>query len=167
MMKYNVRKRNYFFVSAIFCIPFLIYWTLYIAEIASESVHWFLDDFLNVYVRWFSDDAVMFPLFIGLPILVITSVIYLVYYRKEVPVWTSAGIMVSGYIAPLIAEQLQKVIWHIIRGQEGCDIPFFAHCLRFLIILIALAVLAVLVRLIVSMVRYPKKSKKHNDVLNI
>lgn len=159
-MKYNVHKRNYFFVSAIFCIPFLIYWTLYIAEIASDSVHWFLDDLLNVYGMFFHDEAVMFPLFVGLPILLITSIVYLAFYRKEIPVWTSAGIIISAYGAPLISEQLQKVIWHIIREQEGYDISFSAHCLRFLIILISLAVLAVLVRLIISMVRYPKKIKK-------
>lgn len=168
-MKYNVHKRNYFYFSAVCCIPILLYWIFSVADMFVPGVDWLLDDFANVYDMLFNGEAVMIPLFYGLPILVITSLIYLMYYRKEIPVWASLAIMffttmgISG-----VAAVIQQRIWDIFREEQILfKTPVRVYFWRFVLFLILLFMISVLARLIISIVRYPKPIKESDVKYNV
>lgn len=157
-MKYNVHKRNYFVVSAVCCIPVLLYWIFSVADMFVPGVDWILDDFSNVYDMLFHDEAMMMPSFCGLPILVITALIYLMYYRKEIPVWTSFSIMFSSYLGIAgVAFVIRNRIWDIFREDQVLfETPVRVYFWRAVLLLILLFMIAVLARLIISIVKYPK-----------
>lgn len=145
MSHYSIKKL-YLFVSAIFCIPFLMYWAIYCIQDLVSPLRWLLHEATDLWY-WFHDESLMIPLFYGFPILIVTAVIYLIAYRKKVPLWVDIVLTLSTTIIP---------------QAESISLWFFENDFNFVskisLVIIALVPITAIIGLIIAMVKYPKKA---------
>lgn len=144
MSHYSIKKL-FLFISAICCIPFLIYWAIYCIQDLVSPLKWLLHEGTNLWY-WFHDESLMIPLFCGFPILIVTAVIYLIAYRKKVPLWVSVMLILSTTIVP----QAESISLFFLENN-------FDFVSKISLIIIALIPLAAIIGLIIAMVKYPKK----------
>lgn len=150
-MTYNVHKRNYLFLSAIFCIPFLLYWAMYFLQYYLPPINWLLYEATDL-GYWFHGEPVMVPLFYGVAVLIITAIVYLIAYRKEIPLWTKIALALSSAVMALFS-----LLENIPERFYGTDLKIFAYITSYII---AAVPLATIIGLIIAMVKYPKKPAK-------
>lgn len=144
-------KQCYFFISAIFCIPFLFFWIIFFIRELILPLNYIVTNttFLN---DLFNGKLTIIPYVYGLPFLVITPIIYLVNYHREVALWIKLIFMLASVIAVFYFLFDRIIIWFF---QVNLD--FIGYGSAFMISAVPLTAI---IGLIIAMVKYPKKPAK-------
>lgn len=149
MTKYNVKKAV-FFITAVFCLPLLLYWMLYDLMLFAPSVEEFFRN-VGIYDALYRGEAVMAPGIISILFLCIMFMVYSFFYRKEISFFGRTLLFLSAVLVPkttLLIDTSIAVTNHPTLSGENWFIPL----LVFIVIMFETAL-----ELIFAMKRYPKE----------
>ena len=147
-MLYQIKK-IIFFLFAIVSIPLLFSWILYDLDsafhIGSQIGIKLLPDTL------FRDDAIILPIFLSLLFPTLGSLIYLIFYRREISVWPDLMLLFTGLVNTLTAGYISDLMFQARFYKTSSPAVWYL-----LFGVYAAIALAAAVWLIAAMVKYPK-----------
>ncbi len=146
-MRYQIKK-FIFFLFALLSIPVLLMWFIF-----------YLYSALGVGIDLFYQEAIMFPIFLSLPLLDVGSIIYLIFYRRECRVWPKLLMLFTGTVSTYMSTLVYNDSPMYTIG-DPLPSGWTMLVLILILLLFAAIALAAAVWLIIAMVKYPKPEPK-------
>lgn len=146
-MRYQIKK-FIFFLFALLSIPVLLMCFIF-----------YLYSALGVGIDLFYQEAIMFPIFLSLPLLDVGSIIYLIFYRRECRVWPKLLMLFTGTVSTYMSTLVYNDSPMYTIG-DPLPSGWTNRALILILLLFAAIALAAAVWLIVAMVKYPNPASK-------
>lgn len=114
---------------------------------------------LGVGIDLFYQEAIMFPIFLSLPLLDVGSIIYLIFYRRECRVWPKLLMLFTGTVSTYMSTLVYNDSPMYTIG-DPLPSGWTNRALILILLLFTAIALAAAVWLIVAMVKYPNPEPK-------